>query len=271
MATLTALRRELKPVYAHYTDAVISMIGLEPHEKTLRAVKEGDLAEAHAIQVSLNKSHMTQDEAGWRDMFATIDDFMGTKKPAKKIEASDTLDREFSMQLWKKHADVRPVPSWFAKPLKPISRKCPEIEAGIQNQRVPDNYIFHFTHNGEVIGTAWAYVDNVRKVLVVSHLQQHTKGLPPAVTRKLEGWKNKAVEEIERITRENGLRTVFFSTAVHHSSKNVAPQPIHEELVETYGRLPMQHGYRLRQTREVNIRSFEGTKRTENLWWVKRV
>lgn len=223
MYSLTSLRKQLRPVYGHYADAVISMIGCAPTQEVLDVVKKGDLQRAHLLQIMHNGS----------------------------------LEERSQHPRWNETSSV---PKWIKRPV-PRVRNKPELVVKARAE-FPIYYDFFFESK-----KIWEAVIAVSKagrgnVLKVAHLQQFTRHLSSNEARKVEGWKNSAMEEIEKIARQNNCRLIQYSAGWRHSVQSISPTPIHEELLETYGRLPIQHGYKLREI---------APRHVERLWWVKRV
>ncbi len=228
--SLHDLRLTLKPAYDHYADAVISLVGLNPSKEVLTAATRRNLAEAHALQI---KAHRVEDPE--REPFAGWDH------------------------------EVPRVPSWFSKPISPIPKKLP-----ILNVRGMDRHNVNFaatiadsivTAGNASLGTKLVGKD---RALVVNFLEQKTKGMPSRVSRQLEGWKDAAMHHLEEIARERGCRLILFNTAEDHSRSNNTNKPLHVELLETYGRLPMRHGFKLRV---ILPKKSEGS--AASLWWIK--
>ncbi len=245
MPSLQALRRELRPFYGHCTDAVISMTGLEPNKIVRNALWEGHLGEVHAAQLFVKQ----RSARGLPPMAFT----------------------PYSQYLrWEKAPSREP--RWFRKPVPKPPTKTPKAvsidkyfyeaplkdsegywEAILANQVIA-NVVFHIKKIGQ------------RKVMVVRELQQHTNDRSPRSARKVEGWKHLAMRELEKMALEQNCKLILFSSGKPHAIGNVSAKPIHEEILHVYGRLPMQHGYKLKQLKTNLLGQNE-----ERLWWVKRV
>ncbi len=238
MASLALLRRELRPAYGKYTDAVISLIGLEADAHVLEAAKARDLAEAHAAQ-----------------------NYLWTYP--KRTARPDSSRYFLRLAHWP--TDAPPTPAWLSK-IPPVKRKLPEITAEIKWGTV-------YFRDSKGINVGLASIEIVRDKepkLVVKYLQQTTKALATAEARKLEGWKHKAMMEFERIARQRRCNEILFSTGEEHAKQNIGVKLIHGEILETYGRLPLQHSYRLRHvSHKIRLRTKGGE--LGSLWWVKRV
>ncbi|MDP3742348.1 MAG: hypothetical protein Q8R15_03470 [Candidatus Micrarchaeota archaeon] len=238
---LHELRGIFKKPYGHYAPAVISLVGLSPTPEIKNAALRRNLAEVHALQI---KPHRSDDPE--------CEPFIG----------------------WD-HAEV--IPTWFSKPLPSIPRKLPillpvHLDAQDSDKLSSINYFGYVAKKGEetarkiLTGSASFHFTNVgkHKALVVHILEQATKGLKSREARQLEGWKNAAVQHLEQLAKQRGCKLILFNTAEEHSRANNADRPIHVELIETYGRLPMQHGFKLHPLRL-------GGNKAETLWWVKPV
>jgi len=252
--SLTNLRKKLRPIYGEHTDSVISLIGLNHHPEVLNAARRRDLEEAGAITVSENRPKLASHLACY------------SGDPNRKF--TNVL---FGFGHWKRPS--LPVPEWFAKPVPTkIRRKPKNLEIDIKDVQ-PQNCAIVFRLNDKHIGSVDAYVleHQGKKVLFVSWLQTHSwdrKSNQEA--RAASGWKHVAMEEIEKLAKKYSAGLIFYPSGVGHFEQNAGDRSIHEEILDTYGRLPMRHGYRLKQfSRSEAITSLGGN--TENLWWVKRV
>ncbi len=246
---LHELRRKLRPVYGHYADAVISLIGNEPVPSVLNSAKRGDLSEAHANQIAAHR----------------VDD----------------PERE-PFTGWYEHPAAVPVPSWFSKPLKPIPPKLPKLEVRVDLRHLPGSEpteslvrFFGLLKDSKLLaGSASFRLHTIggQQVMLVDFLEQHTKQVRTKLSRQLEGWKNAAMLHLEEIARKQGCSSVLFSTGKTHSESNNTAHPIHVELLETYGRLPMQHGYKLRIMQGSRASAdLPFVPKTRELWWVKAI
>lgn len=244
MPSIQEMRRELKPVYRHYTDAVISMIGLQPYEAVLAAAKRGDLLEAHSAQVAV---------------------FDNNYRRFAREQHEHDLNFFTKLIRWKSAHGL--APTWFKKPLPTAKGKV--------------SVFLKFEKSGQVDAVhptlgkiGWLQIVEAQvgkvKTLVVGHLQQTTTYLNTKEARQVEGWKNIAMQELEKYARERRCQLVLFSTGERHSEENDLSRrtPIHNEILETYGRLPMQHGYKLAK---VKLQSKHLIGTLHRLWWVKRV
>lgn len=235
---LSQLRSSLSPLYVHYTDAVISLIGLNPHEETLAAVRDKDLARASQRQVAFRPySHFPDDSADFTSMGS------------------------------------EPLPKWLQRPASKIPAKRPTVLGGFDDQSGNVATLKFFCGEKE-IGLALVSVltQGKTKALVVAHIQQHTREMRAKEARQFEGWKHGAMEELERIAKTEGCKKIIFSTGEFHAYQNISKKPIHPELLETYGRLPIQHGYKLRRvTPSVLFPSYHVHRVSEGLVWIKRV
>lgn len=217
-------RLELRPVYCHYTDAVISMVGPLHHPSVLEALKRSDITEA---------------EAAHSYHFGSLD------------RCTEKCTDHTRLRKWTKLH----LPRWLLKPIPNIPRPNNRIKViRIDSQRI----VAYLA--GKQIGVAEAsYATGHNGVeLVISLVKQNTKRLSSKDARRVEGWKNVLVETLEKEARQNGAQKAVFSTGTAHITSNASGKPIHPEILETYGRLPMQHGYELK---------VEGRK----LWWVKEI
>ena len=151
--------------------------------------------------------------------------------------------------------------------MKPIPKKLPILEL---IHRGDHSVTFFSIVAGTKIITGVADF-GIKKVgnqpaFIVHFLEQTTKGKSAKTTRQLEGWKDAAMGHLEKIARERGCKLMLFSTAEEHSRSNNTDRPLHVELLETYGRLPMRHGFKLRSILPKN-----GEDAAPNLWWRKTV
>ncbi|MFH0713758.1 MAG: hypothetical protein V1722_04630 [Candidatus Micrarchaeota archaeon] len=240
MPSIQEMRRELKPVYGRYTDAVISMIGLRPHEAVLAAAKRGDLLEAHSVQVALCQQRDFTKWKGQPDFFSKL---MNWQEREQK-------------------------PGWFSKPLKAPGLKRNGIQIRLKINRNNPSDIIHTTLGkiGEV-DIRTGKIGRVR-ALLVPHLQQSTKELPSKEARKIEGWKNAVMIALEQEAKERDCDLIAFSAGTGHSRENISQKPIQGEILETYGRLPMQHGYKLAQ---IETEPDPMLDYFQKLKWIKRV
>jgi len=211
---LEQARVELKPVYHHYTDAVIAMVGPLCHPAVFEALKNSDLTEAEAAHAY---------------------HFGNSDNCTKKCRNHTQLRR------W-----ARPLsPSWLLKPLPTIPRKNNNIVvARIDSHRV-GAYLAE-----KQIGIAEASYAELSEGadMMISLVKQDTRKLSSKDARKVEGWKNVLVETLEKEARDKGARRALFNIGAAHITSNASRKPIHPEILETYGRLPMQHGYQLKIT-----------------------
>ncbi len=157
------------------------------------------------------------------------------------------------------------VPSWFAKPIGGIPRRKPPVELMRFGTKINNVKIFS---EGKKIGVAGILIeeDADGKVLVVSHLQQETANMSTRAARRFEGWKNSAMKEIEKLASTAGCNRIYYSSGESHSILNCSSKPIHGEVLETYGRLPIQNGYALEVTRGRHVLPWTGY-----LCWVKEL
>ncbi len=272
MSELSEMRQKLRSFYGVHTDSVISMIGLNPHRRTMNAVEAKDLAEAHAAQVLTAFEDVPDyllDYASKGERWLTALRHWPTDSPALPTWFSRTVESPKAgpkVELKSKFIDIPDLeaqenPAMVAVICKLLRRKLipsHEVEVTTQGRRI-----------GRImLGTQQR---KRSRIMVVSYLQQQTKGLSSREARNLEGWKNSAMKEIEKLARENQCTRVFYSTGTHHATWNVFTRPVHSEVLETYGRLPMQHGYVLRRTFPVTGGFFDIPRKPETLWWVKKL
>ncbi len=255
MPTLHALRKELHPIYGHYADAAISLIGLKPHVNVRRSAKDGDLAGAHAVQIMNHRVDDPEREpfTGWHDDKRAV-----------------------------------PVPSWFAKPVPPIPVNLPKLDSimsfnqtGAETPTSGHIAFFGLLPEQKLLAEQRLLAGRVDfrfeqigmdKAMVIQVVEQLTKGIKPRLSRKLEGWKNAAMSHLEELARQNDCNSMLFNTAEDHSRSNNTEHPIHVELLETYGRLPMQHGFKLRVLQGSRVSSSKShAPRLTGLWWVKSI
>ncbi len=241
---LEHLRSELRPVYGEHTDSVISMVGLTPHKSVLEALKQGDLTEAEAAH------------------------YLHFRSPAaQECNYCPSGERKFNHRGFAFGNKVPNTPKWLDKPLKPAAKKLPTVEISQEHLQF-DRFSSPGENrkiivDGKVVGNAAIQYEGKHgsRIIRVVYLQQYTRRLSSGEARKLEGWKNAFMEELEKEARRSGTKKIMFSTGSHHIQLNISSRPIHPEILETYGRLPMQHGYTLEPTEQY----------AQSLWWAKEL
>ncbi len=239
MPSLQNLRRELKPVYGHYADAVISMIGLRASVAVFDSAKAKKLGAAHLGQVT------------------------------------EFFDRR--PKLTRKLINVDPFhsPSWLAKPLPSLPANMPELGMEV-TLGAPDRDVLtgvSFTVENQIVGEVEFEPRKInrQRVLLVYHLQQQTTGMKPREARKAEGWKNAAMVKLEKIAQQHKCSLILYRSGEPLARHNISQKPIHAEVLETYGRLPMQHGYALRHVFKSELPEHPLSGKLEPLWWIRHV
>ncbi len=251
MPTLRELREQLKPVYRHHTDAVISMIGLDPHRRVLEAAKRGDLREAHAAQIILD-----------RNLDEQVSD---PNAPSAFSQAKN----------WQNEAKL---PGWLDKPILPIEGR-PKVN--FQLEQINEKHEIHSLYavaDDRTVGRIKLVLRRKSKKLVVVELQQSMRGATSWAGKRIKGWRNAAMDEIERFARENNCKSIYFGIGEDHARLSISKKPIHEEILRTYGRVPLQHGFALEETNSPLGRTHRkhyiwryGRQADNRLWWVKRL
>ncbi len=226
MATLSEMRRILSPIYAHYTDAVISIIGHNPPPAALEAAKARDL-------------HETEAAVAYHFRFPP--------------ECTDCSGKHVKLINKRRTIDVK----WIHRPMRPIPRKRPSVEIIEKNHLLHDELLIRV--GNKCIGNAMVMYKSKNECMTVNWLQQQTYKLTAREARKYEGWKNSFMEELEKMARKKGVEKIRFSTGYRHVTGNLVSQFIHPEILETYGRLPLQHGYQL------------APENPHTLWWEKKL
>jgi hypothetical protein len=239
MHSLTSLRKQLRPVYGEHADSVISLIGLNPSPGVLNSAQAGRLGNAHFLQV--------------KEFF----------------DSHPTRNRKL------KQVPPRSLPSWFSRPVDAMPKKVPQLTASLHHftkprSGIPPCAVFYL--NGRPVGEAGFEVHKEanRRVLMVHYLKQDTKHWAKKEARAAKGWKHFAMRELERIGRENNCGLILYKIGQPMASTNTSHKPIHFEMLDTYSRLPTQHGYKL-------VRVFK--KPQEHMWydelpthwWAKRL